>query len=74
MGIAQMVWSRICNIGRMLGVIWLCEYNMDTSGHNQLESDFDLELCLYGNRVCGEHCVSSQESVAGGQCHRREDQ
>ena len=58
----------------MLGIIWVCERDMDTRCHHQLESDLDVELCLHGNRLCGERGVSSQKSVAGSQCHGREDQ
>lgn len=66
MGLTALVRSRISNTSRMLGVIWVCECDMDTSGLNQLESDFGIELCLHGSRICGERCVSGQESVAGG--------
>ena len=74
MGSTSVVWSGICNTGRMLGIIRLCERDMDTRSHNQLESDIVIELYLHGNRVRSERCVPGQESVAGGQCHGCEDQ
>lgn len=64
MGLIAVVWSRIRNTSRMLGIIWVCERDMDTCGHYQLESGFDLEFCFHGSRFCGERSVSGQESVA----------
>ena len=74
MGPTTVVWSRICNTGRVLGVIWVFERDMDTCSHYQLESDLTLELRLHSDRVCGERCIFGPELMARCECHGRKNQ
>lgn len=74
MGITTVVWSGISNTGRVLGLVRICQCDMDTSRLNQLEPGHSPELRVRGPRLCVECSIPGEKPVACGQCDRGEGQ
>ena len=72
MGIAEMVWGRVRNIGRVLGSLWIFKFHMDSSCRDKLESDQRVELCLCRHRIRMERSVPGEKLVASCECHGSE--
>ena len=67
MGCAEVVWERGRECAGVLGAVWVCEFDLDSCGVDQLVVDLGTEFRVCGVGFCRECGIHCSEFVAGGE-------
>lgn len=59
-----MVWQRKREFIGVLGVVWVCEFGVDSGGYHLVESGHRIKLDLRRDRVRSERIVLVSELVS----------
>lgn len=74
MGIAPVVWSRVCDARGVLGALRVCKHHMDPSRSYQLESGNDIELRFRRTGSPLERYISCEKFMARSECNGSQGQ